>query len=120
MNGWIWADTDYGWLAFVVLTALGAAAAVATGRSFARAWSPRGLIFPAIIVLAAAVQFLHYALFQEDLLSAHYYVVTLVLLLVAAMYGYQSTRAKQMSTQYSWAFEKSGLSWRARDATPAS
>ncbi len=120
MNGWIWADTDYGWLAFIVLTVLGAAAAIATGRSFARAWSPRGLVFPAIIALAAAVQFLHYALFQEDLLSAHYYIVTLILLLAAALYGYQSTRAKQMSTQYSWAFEKAGLNWRDRQTSAAS
>jgi cell division protein FtsW (lipid II flippase) len=114
MNGWIWADSDYAWLAFTVLTILGALAAVATGRSFARAWSPQGLIFPAIILLAAAVQFLHYALFQEDLLSLHYYFVTLVILLAAAFFGYQSTRAKQMSTQYSWAFQKVGISWRPR------
>jgi hypothetical protein len=114
MNGWIWADTDYGWLAFLVLTVLGALAAIATGRSFARAWSPRGLIFPAMIVLAAGVQFLHFALFQEDLLSPHYYIVTLVILLAAAFFGYVSTRAKQMATQYSWAFERTGLSWRER------
>ena len=30
-------------------------------------------IAPAMAALAAAVQFLHYALFQEDLLSLHYY-----------------------------------------------
>jgi hypothetical protein len=114
MNGLIWADTDYGWLAFAVLTVLGVAAAVATGRSFAGSWSPRWLIAPAMLALAAAVQFLHYALFQEDLLSAHYYLVTLIILLAAAFFGYQSTRAKQMATQYSWAFEKVGLSWRPR------
>ncbi len=114
MNGWIWVDTDYGWLAFVVLTVLGALAAVATGRSFARAWSPQGLIFPAVILLAAAVQFLHFALFQEDLLSVHYYLITFIILLAAAFLGYTSTRATQMSTQYSWAFQKVGLSWRAR------
>ena len=114
MNGLIWTDQDYGWLAFIVLTGLGGAAAVATGRSFARAWSPRWLILPAMLLLAAAVQFLHYALFQEDLLSLHYYIVTLVVMLVAALFGYQSTRAKQMATQYSWAFEGAGLTWRAK------
>jgi hypothetical protein len=114
MNGWIWPATDYGWLAFTVLTVLSGLAAIATGRSFARAWSPQGLVFPAMIALAAAVQFLHFALFQEDLLSPHYYLITLVILLAAAFFGYVSTRAKQMSTQYSWAFEKVGLSWRAR------
>jgi uncharacterized protein DUF6867 len=87
---------------------------VATGRAFARSWSPRWQIVPAMIALAAAVQWLHFALFQEDLLSLHYYLVTLVILLAAALFGYQSMRTRQMSTQYSWAFEKAGLNWRAR------
>ena len=114
MDAWIWPDHDYAGLAFVVLTVLSAAAAVATGRAFARSWSPRWQIAPAMIALAAAVQWLHFALFQEELLSLHYYLVTLVILLAAALYGYQSTRVRQMSTQYSWAFEKAGLNWRAR------
>ena len=114
MDGWIWPDHDYAWLAFFVLGVLGAAAAVATGRAFARSWSPQWQIVPAMIALAAAVQWLHFALFQEDLLSLHYYLVTVVIVLAAAFLGYQSMRARQMSTQYSWAFEKSGLNWRAR------
>ncbi len=114
MTAWIWFQSDYGWLAFFVLTGLGALAANATGRSFASAWSPIAMIGPAMIALAAAVHFLHFALFQEDLASLYYYGVTLIVLLAAAIYGYQSTRARQMATQYSWAFEKSGLSWRAR------
>ena len=114
MGGWIWPDHDYAGLAFVVLIVLSAAAAVATGRAFARSWSPRWQIAPAMIALAAAVQWLHFALFQEVLLSLHYYLVTLVILLAAALFGYQSRRTCQMSTQYSWAFEKAGLNWRAR------
>jgi hypothetical protein len=114
MGGWLWPDTDYGWLAFLVLTILSAMAAIATGRSFASAWSPQWLIVPAILLLAAGVQFLHFALFQEDLFSLHYYLVTLAILLAAAFFGYQSMRARQMATQYSWAFEKVGLGWRAR------
>jgi hypothetical protein len=114
MGGWLWPDTEYGGLAFFVLTILAAMAAIATGRSIAGAWSPQWLIIPAILLLTAAVQFLHFALFQEDLFSLHYYLVTLVILLAAAFFGYSSMRARQMSTQYSWAFEKVGLSWKAR------
>jgi len=114
MNGLIWADSDYGWLAFFVLDGLGAAAAVATGRAFARSWSSQLLVVPAIVALAAAVHFLHYALFQEDLASLYYYLVTLIILLVAALLGYQLMRVKQMTTQYSWAFVSAGLTWRAR------
>src|SRR5271154_2875454 len=114
MGGWIWPDHDYAGLAFVVLTVLGAAAALATGRAFARSWSPRWQIAPAMIALAAAVQWLHFALFQEELLSLHYYLVTLVIVVIAASIGYAEMRARQMATQYSWAFQKVGLSWRAR------
>ena len=114
MNGLIWSSADYGWLAFIVLDGLGAAAASSTGRAFASSWSSRILVVPAMIVLAAAVHFLHFALFQEDLASLYYYLVSLIIMLVAAFLGYQFKRVKQMSTQYSWAFEGSGLSWRAK------
>jgi len=114
MAGIVWADSDYGLLAFIVLTGLGAAAAFTTGRALASGWSPLWRIAPAMVVLAAAVQFLHFALFQEELLSLHYYLVTFVLLLAMAWFGYAAMRARQMATQYSWAFEMVGLRWRAR------
>ena len=38
----------------------------------------------------------------------------LVLLLAAAWIGFAAMRSRQMATQYSWAFERSGLTWRAR------
>ena len=61
-----------------------------------------------------AVRFLHFALFQEDLFSIHYYLVTLIVMLAVAVYGYRAMRARQMATQYSWAFTRAGLGWRAR------
>jgi hypothetical protein len=114
MAGILWPDSDYGLLSFLILTILAAAAAFATGRAMASGWDQRWRIFPAMIALAAATQFLHYALFQEELLSLHYYLVTLVVLLVVAWLGYSSMRARQMATQYSWAFTRSGVTWKAR------
>jgi hypothetical protein len=114
MAGILWVDSDFGLLAFLILDALGAAAAFATGRALASGWSPLWRVVPAAAALAAGVQFLHFALFQEDLLSLHYYIVTLALLLLAAWIGYARMRARQMATQYSWAFEQVGLTWRAR------
>jgi hypothetical protein len=114
MAGILWADHDWALLAFIVLDGLGALAAFATGRALAGGWSPLWRIAPAMVVLAAAVQFLHYALFQEELLSLHYYLVTFVLLFVVCWFGYAAMRARQMATQYSWAFERVGLRWRAR------
>ena len=68
-----------------------------------------------MLILAAAVQFLHYALGAEDLLDLHYYVVGFIIVLAAASYGYRTRRAEQMVTQYSWIYQKSGpMGWTAR------
>ena len=114
MSGILWADTDYGLLSFVILTVLGGAAAWAIGGAFAKSWSPLWLIVPAAAVLSAAVRFLHFSLFQEELFSLHFYAVILVITLLVSWISYKATRAKQMATQYSWAFVQSGLGWRAR------
>ena len=114
MAGILWSNSDFGLLAFIILGAIGVAAAFASGQAMASGWSPQWRIVPAAVALAAAVQFLHFALFQEDLLSLHYYVVTVALVLLATWIGYARMRARQMATQYSWAFEQVGLTWRAR------
>jgi hypothetical protein len=110
----LWPATNSGLLALIVLDGLGAAAAYSTGRAFALSWSAQLLLIPAILALAAGIRFLHYALFLEPLLSPHYYLVDVVILGVAAGFGYTLTRARQMATQYSWAYEKDGLRWRPR------
>jgi hypothetical protein len=93
---------------------LGLAAAAATGRSFAASWSPVWLVAPAMIALSGAIQFLHYALFQETLLDPYYYGVTLLAMLIAAALGYRSKRALQMGTQYRWMFNTEGMFWSER------
>ena len=114
MAGLLWSDTDYGLLSFIILTVLAGAAAFATGRAMAAGWSPRWRIVPAMIALAAATQFLHYALFQEQLLSLRHYLVTLIVLLIVSWLGYSAMRSRQMATQYSWAFTRVGVTWRPR------
>jgi hypothetical protein len=114
MGGVIWTDTDNGLFVFVLLTVLGGAAAMASGRALAKTWSPVVMLIPYMVVLSAAVRFLHFALFQEELTSIHYYLVTLIILLAAGWLSYKSMRATQMSTQYSWSYEKSGINWRPR------
>ena len=114
MGGIIWAETDYGLRSFVILTVLAAAAAWAIGAAFAKSWSPLWLIAPAAAVLSAAVRFLHFSLFQEELLSLHFYLVILIVTLAVSWVSYKSARARQMATQYSWAFAQAGLGWRER------
>jgi hypothetical protein len=71
-----------------------------------------------ILLLAAAVRFIHYALFGGTLLSLQYYLFDLAVLLCLAGLGFQVTRAGQMSGQYSWLYRRAGgLSWRTRADT---
>ena len=115
MGGLIWVDTDSGFWVFLLLSVvIGGAAAIASGRALAKTWSPAWLIAPSAAILSAAVRFLHFALYQEELLSIHFYLVTFVITLAAAVVGYRAMRAGQMATQYAWAFEKAGLSWKPR------
>ena len=114
LAAWLFTDTDSGLLAFCVLDGLGVLAAIATGRSFAASWSPLWLIVPAMLALGAAVHFLHYALFEEDLRSAYYFGVTVVILLIFAALGYRAKRALQMGSQYRWMFHTEGMFWSER------
>ena len=67
---------------FLVLTVIiGGGAAFLAGRGLARSWKPFGRMFFYMVLLAAAVRFFHYALFDGELLSLYYYLVTYVVLL---------------------------------------
>lgn len=101
---------------FLLMTVfIGGGAAFLAGRALAITWRPlsRAILF--MVPLAAAVRFFHFALFQETLLSLHYFLVDFIILVIAAVLGYRLTRANQMTTQYSWLYEKAGpFSWRER------
>ncbi len=43
-----------------------------------------------------------------------FFVVAYVWNLIVAGFGYRAMRAQQMATQYSWAYERAGLNWRAK------
>ena len=111
--------SDTGAITFLVLTVvIGGAAAVLSGRGLARSWKPFWRIFFYMALLAAAVRFFHYALFDGHLLSLYYYLLTYVLLLCFASVGYRWMRTTQMVTQYRWLYERTGpLTWRARPAS---
>ena len=108
--------SDDGPLVFLVLTViLGGGAAFLAGRGLARSWKPFWRVFFYIALLAAAVRFFHYALFEGSLLSIHYYAVAYVVLVIAAWLGFRSRRTTQMVTQYRWLYERtSPLTWRER------
>ena len=103
---------------YVLVTMLmGGLAAWLAGRAIARTWRPFWHLFFYMALLGAAVRFVHFALFEEPLLSPALYAVDTVYLLLIGALAWQMTRAAQMTTQYYWLFERtSPLTWRARAA----
>ncbi len=115
MAGILYAATPYGLFTFIVLTViLGGAGSWAAGRALAQTWRSMAMIAVYMLFLTAGVRFLHYALYGEPLLSLQFFLVAYVWCLIVAALGYRAMRARQMATQYSWAYERVGLNWRAK------
>lgn len=115
------------YVAFLIVTVLlGGGAAFMAGRALARAWKPLLRLMAYMLLLGAAVRFLHWGLFidathvswramQGTLISPHYYAVDTLFLIAAATLGYRLERTRQMTTQYSWIYERTGpFSWKKR------
>jgi hypothetical protein len=96
---------------------LGGAGAWMTGRACALTWRPYLPMVIYILILSFGVRFIHFSLFGGMLLSLHYWIVDLVILLVIGSIAYRYTLANQMVSQYYWLYDKSGLlSWRPKQA----
>ena len=67
---------DGPWVFLVLTCILGGGAAFLAGRGLAGSWKPFWRIFFYMVLLAAAVRFFHYALFDGTLTSLYYYLVT--------------------------------------------
>lgn len=108
--------TDDGLRVFLILTVvIGGGAAFFAGRGIASSWKPLWRLFLYMALLAAAVRFFHYALFDGTLLSAYHYAVTYAVLIAAAALGFRTMRTTQMVTQYRWLYERtSPLTWKSR------
>jgi hypothetical protein len=115
MAGVLYAASPYGLFTFVLITLiLGGVGAWAAGRALAQTWRPMAIIAVYMLFLTVGVRFLHYALYGESLLSVQFFLVAYVWNLVVAAFGYRARRSQQMATQYSWAYERAGVGWRAK------
>lgn len=113
MQGILWEVSLVDFLLVTVF--LGGGAAYLTGRAVALTWRPIGFLVAYLLILACGVRFIHYALFSGTLLSFQYFLGDVVVLFCFGGLGYQVTRARQMSGQYAWLYQRSGpLSWRLR------
>lgn len=106
---------DGPWVFLLLTLIIGGSGAFLAGRGLARGWKPFWRVFVYMALLAGAVRFFDYALFNGKLTSLYYYLVTYAILLFAALLGFRAMRTTQMVTQYRWLYERtSPLTWRDR------
>jgi len=102
-------------IAHVVLVTgiLGGAAAWLSGRAIAGTWRSQWQVAIAALLIGAAARFIHFALFQGELLSAESYCCDTLIFLAVGLIGWRATRASQMVRQYPWLYARAGpLRWR--------
>jgi hypothetical protein len=99
----------------LVTVVLGGGAAALAGRAVALTWRPWWQVVVYMLMLGAAVRFIHFALFQGTLLSIHYYAVDTLVCMAFGFAGFQAARARRMVAQYPWINEPDGpLRWRRK------
>jgi hypothetical protein len=109
-------ETNF-WIFFFLTVVFGGGAGFLAGRALAQKWRPIWQAIFYMLLLGVAVRFFHYALFDETLLSPYYFAVDSIVLILIALLGYRLKRASQMTTQYSWIYERTGpFTWRERKA----
>ncbi|QCI62865.1 DUF6867 family protein [Phreatobacter stygius] len=105
------------WLFLLVTILMGGWGAWMTGKACAETWRgiPQTVLY--LLILGLVIRFIHFALFHGTLLSLRYYLVDTVILIAIGIIAWRATRARQMSSQYWWLYERSGpLSWTRRPA----
>ncbi|UZF94263.1 DUF6867 family protein [Bosea sp. NBC_00550] len=103
------------WLFLLVTVIMGGWLAWMSGRAIALTWRPNWQLVVYMLILGLFVRFIHFALFQATLLTLHYYIVDTIVLLIFGFAGWRYNRAKQMTRQYHWLFERTGpFGWKPR------
>ncbi|CAM5352975.1 hypothetical protein AFEL58S_01271 [Afipia felis] len=107
------------WQSVILTLVLGGGGAWLAGRAIARTWRGIHVAVLAAIPMAMAVRFVHFALFEEPLLSPLPWLVEAAILLAVICLAFQHTRARQMVRQYYWLYELRGpLGWKPRQDAP--
>ena len=103
------------WIFLILTCILGGTAAFAAGRNLAQGWRPYGLLFVYMLIFTFGIRFLHFALYQSELLSLQYYVSHGLVIQLSALLGFRLTMAQQMVSKYPFAYERTSLlTWKAK------
>jgi hypothetical protein len=105
---------------FLLITlVLGGGAAYLIGRAVALTWRSLLALAGYLIVLDAAVRFVHFALAHDALVAPVSFATDLVILAIVGGLGFRITRAGQITRQYPWLYRRTGpLSWTRNEVRP--
>jgi hypothetical protein len=101
---------------FFVTVVLGGGAAWMAAHTLANSWRsfPQTAFY--LLLLAAAVRFVHFALFQGVLFSSSAFLADAAFVVLAGAISWRLTRASRMVTQYRWLYERTGpFTWREKE-----
>lgn len=103
---------------FLIMTVIiGGGLAFLAGRGLASKWRPMWMAIAYMIPMGLALRFFHYALFESELLTLHYFLVDTAVLIIGTVLGYRITRVQQMVNQYPWLYESAGpFGWKQRQS----
>jgi hypothetical protein len=90
------------WVFLLCTVVLGGVTAYVSGKAIAETWRPSWQVIVYGLLLALVVRFMHYALFEEVLMSARNYLVDSAVLLAGGCAGYVNARRRQIGAIYPW------------------
>ena len=106
---------DNPWVFVFMTVIIGGGAAFLAGRALAGKWRPMWMPVVYMLPLGLALRFFHYALFEGQLLSLHYFITDTGVLIAATLLGYRLTQVALMVSQYPWLHERAGpFAWRGK------
>ena len=99
-----------------VTVGLGGGAAMLAGRAIAATWRPWWDVVKYMLLLAIAVRFVQFSVYQSQFLSLFHYLVDAAVCLIAGLLSFRLKRVQQMVTSYGWINRRAGpLNWRRQN-----
>jgi hypothetical protein len=105
------------WVFVLTTLVMGGAAALASGRAVADSWDDARKILLYAALLALAVRFVQFSIFNQPLLPLVSYLIDAAVLTLFGYLGYRLRRTAQMTRAYPWLYERtSPVTWRTKTA----
>lgn len=103
------------WQVLFVTCLIGGGTAWITGHTLANNWRSLTQTIFYLLLLGAAVRFVHFALFQAELFSWRAYLADTGFLILVGGLSWRLALVQRMVRQYRWLYERAGpFAWREK------